>query len=111
MHQRRGSPTFTIETSDNTVITKLKKLMIVDPDHFKCFAYGNTVDDKFSSYTFEVDFRALLIRAVPKKRNLTESQKKELAQRFRRITHDVIRFTDTENSTNDMLERADNGGT
>jgi len=75
-----------IETSDITVITRLKNIMKRDPDHYICYYYKNNYDSKsgkVNQLIFETDLNLLTFR-IATTRSYTEEQKAELKKRFRK---------------------------
>lgn len=84
----RNEEKILIDSSDKTVITKLKHLMERDPEHYKCYYYSSNVDkktEKPSNYIFEIDKRLLSFRVdTAKKKQLTEEEKIALAARLKK---------------------------
>ena len=84
----RGQDTISIDSSDNTFITKMKHLMERDPKHYKCYYYASNIDKKTgkpSNYVFEVPLQLLSFRVGnAEKRQLTEEEKLALAARLKK---------------------------
>lgn len=84
----RNQEMISIESSDNTFITKMKHLMERDPAHYKCYYYSGNVDRKTgkpSNYVFEIDKRLLSFRVgLSEKKQLTPEEKKALAKRLKK---------------------------
>lgn len=74
-----------IFTSDNTFITKLKRVMIKCPDNFKCYVSGYDRNDNPVGYFIEGPKKILSIRAGKSKRPLTAEQRAERAARMRKL--------------------------
>ena len=72
--------------TDNTMITKLKKLVEKDPDNYKCYICSRDPDTgEPHGYIFEFPKKCLSFRAVStKKRTMTEEQRKAVAARFKK---------------------------
>ena len=70
-------------TSDNTYITKMKKIMERDPESYKCYSYDDNVDENGNYYTyfFEVPKSLLTWRVQRDKRMLTDEQRQKLSER------------------------------
>ena len=73
----------TIYTSDNTVITKIKKCMIKDPKQWECCEAGRA-NDRPTGYFFttsksNIRFRSLIEK---EKKELTEEERKALGERL-----------------------------
>lgn len=84
----RDQNIISIDSSDNTFITKMKHLMERDPKHYKCYYYASNIDKKTgkpSNYVFEIDKRLLSFRVDnAKKKQLTEEEKVALAARLKK---------------------------
>ncbi len=84
----RDQNIISIDSSDNTFITKMKHLMERDPKHYKCYYYAGNVDKKTgkpSNYVFEIDKRLLSFRVdTAKKKELTEDEKVALVARLKK---------------------------
>lgn len=77
---------WSVYVSDNTMLTKLKRLMKTAPEGYvKCWSAGKTVDGFVSGYFFELNPKCIAFRSGKKKeRNikLTEEQKAERKAKF-----------------------------
>ena len=77
---------WSVYVSDNTMLTKLKRLMKTAPEGYvKCWASGKTPDGFASGYFFELNPKCVTFRSGKKKeRNikLTEEQKAERKAKF-----------------------------
>lgn len=84
----RDQEVISIDSSDNTFITRMKHLMERDPKHYKCYYYASNVDKKTgkpSNYVFEIDRRLLSFRVDnATKKTLTEEEKVALAARLKK---------------------------
>ena len=83
----RDDEKISIETSDNTFITKMKNTMQRDPDHYSCYYYEGNVGKetgKVFAYIFETDKKLLNFRVNQKKRDYTEEEKKEMRERLKK---------------------------
>ena len=82
----RDQSMYTIFVSDNTMLTKLKRIMATAPDGYvKCWEGSRASNGKITGYFFELNARCLSFRAGAKRnRNLalTEEQKAERKARF-----------------------------
>ena len=76
-----------VSTTDNTFITKMKRRLLSDPDHYKCFAFENK-DGTVDSYEFEFPLKCLSFRNFSK-RSMTEEQRKAVADRMRKNRTDT----------------------
>lgn len=70
-----------VYTSDNTVLTKLKKLSEAAPDKYKLVSVVNNQDGSAYSVTFEVNKKCVSLRQG-KEREYTEEQKQEMLERM-----------------------------
>ena len=77
----RNDTCMQIYTSDNTMLTKLKKLIKEDSGVWKCWCAGLNGDNNPTGYFFEGPKSMLTIRS--KKRELSEEQKESVRERFR----------------------------
>lgn len=73
-----------IFTSDNTFITKLKRVISRCPDNFKCYVSGYDRNNNPVGYFIEGPKKILSIRAGKSKRPLTTEQRAERAARMRK---------------------------
>lgn len=77
-----------IDTSDNTVITKLKHMMERDSEHYKCFYYDSNVDEKTNrpyNYVFETDVKLISFRiGQTQKKELTAEEKASILNRLKK---------------------------
>lgn len=83
----RDDEILSIETSDNTFLTKMKHIMERDPDNYKCYYYASNVDKKTGkvcAYVFEVSKKLLNFRVNSGRRELTEDEKIALKQRLKK---------------------------
>lgn len=81
----RNDNKIVISTSDNTFITKMKSTMQRDPDNYKCYYYEGNIDKKTGkvfAYVFEVDKKLLTFRVARITRELTDDERKQLAERL-----------------------------
>lgn len=81
----RDDQILSINTSDNTFITKMKNVMSRDPESYKCFYYKGNIDKKTGrvyAYVFEVDKKLLSFRIASTKKELTEEEKLTIANRL-----------------------------
>lgn len=82
----RGETVLSIETSDNTFLTKMRHVMERDPENYKCYYLENNMDrktGKVSSYVFEVSIKLLNFRVNSGRRELTDEEKLALKQRLK----------------------------
>ena len=82
-------------SSDNTFITKMKRIMERDPNNYKCFYYEGNRDKqtgKLGNYFFEAPKSLLSFRSGDKKkrdkRELTEDERNAIRERFRKARED-----------------------
>lgn len=78
-------------SSDNTFITKMKRVMERDPETYRCFYYEENRDKetgKLGNYFFEAPKSLLSFRSGAKKkrnsRNLSDEERKAIGERFRK---------------------------
>lgn len=72
-------------SSDNTFITKMKRVMQKSPNEYKCYYYKSNIDKKtgkVANYFFEFDKSLISFRAKHSKQTLTEEQRKERGARL-----------------------------
>lgn len=74
-----------IFTSDNTFITKLKRVMIKCPDNFKCYVSGYDRNGNPVGYFIEGPKKILSIRAGKNKKPLSQEERAERAARMRKL--------------------------
>ena len=74
-----------IFTSDNTVITKIKKCVLKDPKAWKCYEAGR-IDGRVTGYFFETKKKNISFRAKleHEKRTLSAEERKILGDRLRK---------------------------
>lgn len=77
--ERKGN-TAQIYTSDNVMLTKLKKQMVKNPE-WKCWEAGRNTDNKVTGYFFEVPRRSVSIRAG-NKIEVSDERREAAAKRF-----------------------------
>lgn len=73
-----------IFTSDNTFITKLKRVMTKCPDNFKCSVSGYDRNNNPVGYFIEAPKKVLSIRTGSNKKCATSEQRAERAARMRK---------------------------
>lgn len=81
----RGDDIVLVETSDNTLITRLKSLMERDPEHYKCYYYSCNVCKQLGlvyNYTFEVHRKLLSFRVTSTNKEYTDEEKEALVKRL-----------------------------
>ena len=77
----RNDAKIKIYTSDNTMLTKLKKLSEVAPENYMLVSVVNNQDGSAYSVTFEVSKKCVGLRQG-KAREYTEEQKQEMLNRM-----------------------------
>lgn len=76
-----------IWTSDRTVMTKLDKLCAESPEFWKCKKVENFLDGSLANKVYTVTDKSLIsFRSKKIKRDLTEEQRAELAERMKETT-------------------------
>lgn len=72
-----------IFTSDNTIITKIKKCMIKDPNNWECFEAGR-IDGNVTGYFFVTKKSNIALRSLQEreKRQLSDEERKLLGERL-----------------------------
>lgn len=83
----RDDQILSVETSDNTFVTKMKNIMERDPQNYKCYYYASNVDKKTGkvcAYVFEVDKKLLNFRVASNRKELTAEEKEALRQRLKK---------------------------
>lgn len=78
----RGEAALTVYISDNTMLTRFKKLMAAAPGEYKLKDIQWDKDGNPTGYFFEMPTRWLSFRSKDIKVELTEEQKRERAQRL-----------------------------
>lgn len=71
-----------IFTSDNTMMNKFKKLMIKDPDNWKCFEGSRYPNGNISGYFFTAPKKYLRFATAKATPQMSEERKEELRQRM-----------------------------
>lgn len=71
-----------IYTTEGTTVTKLKKLMLENPENWECWEAGRTREGFVSGYFFKTPRKSIVFKNR-KKRDLSEEQRKAIAQRFK----------------------------
>ena len=86
----RNNDTASVETTDSTVLTKLKRYATTNPDEWSltCVTAGSNESDpmKITSICFECPKKLISLRsksAAP--RELTEEERAEIAERMRNV--------------------------
>ena len=79
----RNSDKMTIWTSDNTMVTKLKGLMIKNPDAYKLISIS-TCDGQPVAYEIEAPKKFLSFRSTNAPRTITEEQRAASSERMKR---------------------------
>ena len=86
----RNNDTASVETTDSTVLTKLKKYATTNPDEWvltNVTTSGNESDPmKITSICFECPKKLISLRSKsPSPRELTEEERAEIAERMKQI--------------------------
>ena len=77
----RNDKVITIYSSDNAMITKIKRAALKNPENWKCWEGSRSLDGKLHSYFFEAPKRALSFRCGNKK-EFTEEERQAVRERF-----------------------------
>lgn len=85
----RNEEDIQICTSDPTMITKLKNIMLRNPDSYKCYYLSSNIDSKGKpiAYTFECSKKLLTFRGNLGTKELDEDERMSIAERLRRKTN------------------------
>lgn len=78
------SSAMTIYTADNTMLTKLKKVLDANPDTVKCWEAGKDSNGNVTGYFFEMDKKHLSIRQSSGN-NMSEEQKDAFRERAKKM--------------------------
>lgn len=70
----RSDKFITIYSSDNTMITKIKRAAAKNPENWKCWEGSRSPDGKLHSYFFEAPKKALSFRGGNKKEMTEEAR-------------------------------------
>ena len=103
----RTEETAEIWTSDTTMMSKLDRLCKESPEHWKCKKTEFLRDGSLANKVYVVDSKRLIsFRSRPIKRELTEEQRAELADRLRasRFSESTQTGLATENLRDDLEE-------
>ena len=73
-----------IYTSDNSMITKLKKILDANPDTVECWEAGRFEDGKVSGYHFKMDKKHLSLRSSVG-REMSEEAKNAFRERVKQM--------------------------
>jgi len=79
----RDEGVLNIWSSDNTMITKLRKCVEEGPDTWKCWEGSRDADGRVTGYFFSAPRKMLTLRANPIVRDYTDEQRAEMAERMR----------------------------
>lgn len=79
----RDEGVLNIWSSDNTMITKLRKCVAEGPDTWKCWEGSRDSDGNVTGYFFSAPRKVLTLRANPIVRDYTDEQRAEMAERMR----------------------------
>ena len=72
-------------TSDRTTMTKLDRLCSESPEYWKCKKVENFLDGSLANKVYTVTDKSLIsFRSKKVKRELTDEQRAEMAERFKR---------------------------
>ena len=83
-------------TSDITMMTKLDKLCNDSPNEYKCIEVGRSLDGLLTNKRYTIKNKKLLsFRSATTKREISDEQRKALAQRMR----DLNKSKSTNNNT------------
>lgn len=80
----RNGDSLQIWTNDSTVLTKLKKLMQINPIDWKCYVAQKQSDGSYTGYFFESKKSNISFKAKKKTRILSDEQKQAIAERFKK---------------------------
>ena len=75
--------TMDVYTSDNAMLTKLKKIWASTPNTIECYEMGRC-EGKVTGYLFKMDKRHLSFRAIVG-REVSEEFKKAASERFKKL--------------------------
>ena len=78
----RNDDVCNLYTTDNTIITKMKRVMRKNSE-YKCYVNSVDTDHNPTSYCFEFPKKRLSFRTPIKRNKMTEEQRKEARERFR----------------------------
>lgn len=79
--------TANVYTSDNAVISKLKKIWKKNPTHIECWEMGRDKSDRVTGYTFKMNRKYILIKNSMG-REVSEENKKLCSERFKKMHAD-----------------------
>lgn len=79
-----SSQTMEIYTSDNVMITKLKKLLDANPDTIKCWEAGR-FEGKVTGYFFEMPKKHLSFRSSFNKHSMSEESRIAFGERIKKF--------------------------
>ena len=80
----RNDETVTCWTSDSTWMTKMDKPIEKNPEEFKC-TKEETIDGQVVQKRYEFPKKYVSIRSTTRKMNLTDEQRRAMAERARNI--------------------------
>lgn len=80
----RNDEMVTCRTSDSTWMTKMDKLIEKNPEEFKC-TKEETIDGQVVQKRYEFPKKYVSIRSTTRKMNLTDEQRRAMAERARNI--------------------------
>lgn len=95
----RNDEMVTCWTSDSTWMTKMDKLIEKNPEEFKC-TKEETIDGQVVQKRYEFPKKYVSIRSKSVKRELTEEQKQEYAERAKKMVEE--RKRKAQNKSNSM---------
>lgn len=80
-----GDKTVVLSTSDNTVLTRLKKIARNSPDHIKVRKVNCSADGTPYGITVEMSKKLLkIVTKIPPKREMTDEERAKISERFRK---------------------------
>lgn len=81
----RDTGTLNIWSSDNTMITKLRKCVAESPDVWKCWEGSRDPDGNLTGYFFSAPRDMLTFRTKKVTREFTDEQREAAAERLKRV--------------------------
>lgn len=73
-----------IYTSDNTVLTKLKKKLAKDPKNYLCYEGPKDENDNVTGYFFKCPKKFIRFGTASNRKPLSDSQKQAISDRFKK---------------------------
>lgn len=79
----RVSKLVSIYTSDNTMITKIKRVLKKNPEGWKCWEASRDRDGNLTGYFFEAPKKVIGIKALSQRKEMSDEARRAVGERFK----------------------------